>query len=442
MNLNNEKISQGDDPTQEEEERLNSENIYLPHIEDEVSDDETSSLASVSIEFLRGMRGPKLSVTLPISQDEKTSISSYFAAISQYIYPEDLPYLNSFITDGKIVLPSGTKISRPKSELYGENIRLLILPGRDIATNTLAMTNLLSFDPMQHSCTMIDGELYFHAPIKPLDNEEEAYFLKGVAENHVVYNSIKPCVRSDGERFVLNSSTSHDPSCLSYSSSQIMAKVGIYAGHDNIFRKNNFGAQKVISVSSYFGPTLADVLDELHSFSPEKSETLAWAILYAYFEQVYFKGIVHTDIKPANICISNFNEPFEITFIDHKESFCIGEKSNGLGTVGYYSHEFFKHPENAAVQLKLLRENGPEFFYKDIVVNKMREQFSPASDIYALGQTIQDCTNLKPGSDLFNLVQTMTQKDGRISADEIAEYIFTRSGKANYIPNIYHTSIG
>lgn len=413
MNLNNEKISQGDDPTQEE---------------DEVSDDETRSLASVSIELLRG---PKLSVTLPISEDEKASISSYFAAISQYIYPEDLPYLNPFITDGKIVLPSGTKISRPKSELYGENIRLLILPGRDIATNTLAMTNLSPFDPMQHSCTMIDGELYFHAPI---NNEEEAYFLKGVAENHVVYDSIKPCVRSDGERFVLNCSTSHDPSCLSYSSSQIMARVGIYAGHDNIFRKNNFGAQKVISVSSYFGPTLADVLDKLHSFSPEKSETLAWAILYAYFEQVYFKGIVHTDIKPANICISNFNEPFEIIFIDHKESFFIGEKSNGLGTVGYYSHEFFKDPENAAVQLKLLRENGPEFFYKDIVVNKMREQFSPASDIYALGQTIQDCTNLKPGSDLFNLVQTMTQKDGRISADEIAEYIFTRSGKANYIP--------
>ncbi len=161
--------------------------------------------------------------------------------------------------------------------------------------------------------------------------------------------------------------------------------------------------KKLIEIQPYRGETLCDFIDQ--EIPAQIIDDIAHNLIQEYINQIFNRGIVHTDINATNICIKEM----VITYIDFKESFFIDALPTGKGTPGYYAPEFFKEPTDHLRQLDI-RAEGEEQLINALKPN-FHDFFSPATDIYALGTTLIQALQLSKASPYYELAVMMTDAD-------------------------------
>ncbi len=377
---------------------------------------------------------------IAISEEEKTSIQDYFNHPERYISDEVLASLGG-------LLPDGSKVSRAKHSYEdGDLPRQYIIPsGMDGEARYIPITTTFLNDPGTHSATIVNGKIYFHQtkddlPKKLPDNfedyceidedddpEDESTIAHRAAWERVLgkpdyvlnvtnlglfKKTVKYAVDLEGHVFFLKSHSSLVEGGVSLSNRAEEYAPQLYAGPP-IFRRTFFHRNlqtKRIDITRESGENLGQfMLTYRDEFSPIEIELLAREILKQYLVQVNEKGIVHTDIKAANICVKiNRAEGlnFDVVFIDWDEAFDIANPSSmGNGTPGYMAPEFFKTPEGWERQLANMEVDLPT--YCNTLKSNDKNLFSAASDIYALGIVLLDDLQLEHSSPLYHVVNAM-----------------------------------
>ncbi len=186
---------------------------------------------------------------------------------------------------------------------------------------------------------------------------------------------------------------------------EVRKRVGYFISESCTYRCDDM-FYKYIEIIPYKGETLESLLlDE-----PEESEK-EWAgeLIRACLEQVAEKGIVHTDLKPANICVLDD----VITIIDFDNAFIpeLEHVSDGLGTPGYVAPELFKNIQDAAQQCEIY-SRGDEHWITALK-SDFRHLFTTATDIFALGQILLHDLDLEEDHPYYPLANRMSSIDPR-----------------------------
>lgn len=376
-----------------------------------------------------------------ISEEEKTAIQDFFNHPERYISDEVLASLGVF-------LPDGSKVSRAKrSDEDGHLIprRYIIPSGVHGETRYIAITTIFLDDPATHSATMIHGKIYFHQnkddlPKKlpanferycDLDEDDDledefivAYragwvralgkpdYVLNVSNMSLFKKTVKYAVDIENHVFYLKSHYALVEGGVSLSNNAEQYAPQLYMGPP-VFRRTFLYRScqtKRIDITRDSGENLDEFMvthiDELTSI---EIELLAREILKQYLVQVNEKGIVHTDIKAANICVKiNRAEGlnFDVVFIDWDEAFDSGTPCTmGNGTPGYMAPEFFKTPQDWERQLENIEVDLPT--YCNTLKSNYKNLFSESSDIYALGIVLLYDLQLETSSPLYTLAKEM-----------------------------------
>jgi hypothetical protein len=113
-------------------------------------------------------------------------------------------------------------------------------------------------------------------------------------------------------------------------------------------QKELLAKNKQVEVMHYVGPTLYDFLVHNPDLSQENKNQIIYLLLKE-LQKKHQQGIIHTDIKPENICIQQISvSQFKVTIIDWgnhliKKNPVINAKEN-LGTLAYTAPEFYIVP--------------------------------------------------------------------------------------------------
>ena len=405
-----------------------------------------------------------------ISEEEKTAIQDYFNHPGRYTSDEVVATLSGG-------LPDGAKVSRAKSSYEKADIpkRYIILAGTDGLSRYIPIVTGLLDDPGTHSATRVNGTIYFHqnqddlpkklpenfedyCEIDADDSENEstiayrAAWERALGKPAYVHNlvdislfkkTVKYATDSDGHIFYLKSYASFVVGGLSLPNPVERYAPQLYMG-PSIFRRAVFYGNiqtKRVDVTRDSGENLEEFISSHQdAFSSVTKEVLAREILKQYLVQINEKKIVHTDIKPTNICVKTTDgegEQFEVVFIDWDEAFSIGTPNLlGSGTPGYMAPEFFKTPQDFERQLEN-RGAGIEIYFDSLKAN-YNNLFSESTDIYALGKVILCHLQIEPPSSLYQLVHAMCYNipSMRPSSEEINEAI-EQSANSQFIASGY-----
>ncbi len=377
-----------------------------------------------------------------ISQKEKAAILDYFNNPRHYISEEVLESLPGGI------LPDGSKVSREKVTYQDgrPQPRHYVIPAGVVSeAHYIKITSPFLDDPGTHSATMVNGKIYFHQNKDDLpktlpdnfedycdidedeDQEDESILAYRAAWARVLRKpayvlndgnlglfkkTIKYAVDIEGHVFYLKSHTSLVEGGVSLTKHTDQYAPQLYMGPP-IFRRTDFFHNtqiKRIDITRDSGETLDEFMlnhqDELTSI---EIELLAGEILKQYLVQINEKGMVHTDIKAANVCVKITHKKrlqFEVVFIDWDEAFYIGTPCTmGSGTPGYMAPEFFKTPRDYERQLEQRAMGITD--YCDTLKSNHKNLFSESSDIYALAIVLLEDLQLETSSSLYSLANAM-----------------------------------
>ncbi len=390
-----------------------------------------------------------------ISEEEKTAIQDYFNHPGRYSSDEVVATLSGG-------LPDGAKVSRAKSSYENPDIptRYIILAGSDGLSRYIPIATPFLDDPGTHSATRVNGTIYFHQnqddlPKNLPDNFEDyceieaddsenkaavayrAFWERALAKPAYVHNlvgiglfkkTVKYATDSDGHIFYLKSYASFVVEGLSLPNPVERYAPQLYMG-PSIFRRAVFYGNiqtKRVDVTRDSGENLEEFISSHQdALTSVTKELLAREMLKQYLVQVNEKRIVHTDIKPTNICVKTIDTEgmqFEVVFIDWDEAFSIGTSNIlGSGTPGYMAPEFFKTPQDFERQVEN-RLAGIEIYFDSFKAD-YNNLFSESTDIYALGSVILGHLQLEPDSSIYQLVHAMcyNSPSTRPSREEINE---------------------
>lgn len=396
-----------------------------------------------------------------IPEEEKIAIQDYFNHPERYMGYE----IYASLPGG--LLPNGTKVSRAKFEPDEGHIpRQYIIPaGMDGEARSIPITTIFSGDPRTHSATMLNEKIYFHQnkddlPKKlpanfddycemseDIDPEDKSYVAYKKARERVLgkpdyifsfsdlarlKKTVKYAVDIEGNTYYLKSLSSIIAGGVPLPNRIEQYAPQLYMG-PSIFRQTFFyrGAlTKRVDITRDSGKNLDEFLFiHRNNFSIEK-ELLAREVLKQYLVQINEKGLVHTDIKPANICVKIGclpGRPFEVIFIDWDDAFSIEAPGKGSGTPGYMAPEFFKTLGNFERQLENRAVDNTT--YTNTLKVDYKNLFSELSDIYALGIVLLNDLLLERSSGLYHLAISMCQIDpsNRPSVESMREALELRA---------------
>jgi len=390
---------------------------------------------------------------LNISEAEQKAMQDYFDHPEKYMDAEDSArYQNNH-------WPNGTKISRPKIFVTENHepwdYRYYIIPiNNDGEICRIPIKTPHHDDPCAHSATLQKDKLYFHQNKTDLpkilpdyfdlteinealeeektmsEEDKEAFRQKYLdaykrpnyklrSTIHGLFSkTIKYAVDAEAHLYYLKSHTAFYSSetIIPPSNDVEMHAPALYMG-PSLFRVSPLGyttQTKRVDITRDAGETLHEFMqNRKHTLSNVQIETLAIEILKQYLIQIDLKNLIHTDIKSLNICVQetgSTEKPFIVKFIDFEEAF---DENNpctaGHGTPDYMAPEFFKTQEDYENQYE--NREISERTYFNTLLPDYQEQFSKASDIYALGAVLLDDLPLQEGSNLEIFAQNMCASD-------------------------------
>lgn len=380
---------------------------------------------------------------IKLKEPEKFAIQQYLRSPRLHLNPE----IAKEILSQDETLPEGTKVSR-KSNNNSVKGRCYIIPScEDIGARIIPITNLLKDDPIEHSATWLSGSIFFHQNKDDMpkilpdnfndicesedsdDDWSEGEYLqyrlgweRALGKPDYVVNRIEPgayksvvkrAVNESGELVFLKSHSSFFEGVVRPSNkiegkfSELFAGITIFK---KIKREGIPTETKKISITKDVGIDLFEYLKAKEHLTNEFREKLAIAIIKAYVNQLSNAEIVHTDIKPGNICVKetySIDDPFIITFIDLEESFQPDSpEKRGHGTIAYLALEFFKSRE--AFSRRLLKESQDD---DSILVDDYHSYFSTASDLFSLGQILVNHLRLAKTSTFYVLGEQLMHDD-------------------------------
>lgn len=386
---------------------------------------------------------PKINV----SADEKRILMHYINHPLAYVKNE----YHRYFPDG--LCPEHTKVTRTLSDEGHIFERCFMIPvsGSRFSHITIVLSHIDQDDPLEHSCTFVGQKYFFYQNEKDLpkivpkdiepdsdisDNESDDEETRAQRERYRqfqndlhrlrVENATKKNYLKVGEvgaephRVVKYAVDENDHDYIvkitsSYVNEYIPIRSPIFEkpNHFRFFRKMWCGGfrTKCIDIMPNYGPDLFEFYQE-HSMSNSMIDRLVRALLEQFIQQVNVLGIVHTDIKSANICVQMIDDEITIHFIDFDDAFVIGsspELCKGKGSVGYYAPELFINPQDGLRQLEL-RSQGEEQLVKALKPN-FSALFTQSTDIYALGQCILRDLHLSHDSSYYALAEHMCDQD-------------------------------
>lgn len=174
---------------------------------------------------------------------------------------------------------------------------------------------------------------------------------------------------------------------------------------------------KRIDIMPFRGETLSDFLNSRLG----KAALLTLAEKEQIAEQLidittdlHRQGFIYTDIKSANICISEEAGVYRLCYIDDTSAIRVGQLSRALsGTVGYYAPEFFKDPNSRGLFDFL--DWQQQCYDNRTLMQELKEdftnQFSQSGDVYALGCIILNDLALPKASRFYDLARQMCASD-------------------------------
>lgn len=371
-----------------------------------------------------------------ISDHEKGFILEYLSNPKEYIeerFFEFLPTVNRHV--------NGTKITRGKiNKDTKKYCRHLIIPQEnDVDDIVIPLSSIKDNDPMYHSATIINSKIFFHqnaAEFKELEDVDSSNLLNKFDVNEslntrdrdyykdekiekVRYVASKKVIKTatdrQGSRYCLTSFSAISGKYM-YNEAQVrevVNKISYFRLYSATRNNNNF--YKTINIVPYMGKTLLQIINQGNFNRID----LAEKILESYLENIADNEIVHTDIKPDNICVDND----VVYFIDFENSFIINHhQSSGLGTAGFMANEFFKNPEDASKQIEIFAENQDNWI--GCLKNDFRSLFTVKTDIFALGKVLEQL-NLQESDKYYDLVMQMKHidPDSRPSTELIRQTI-------------------
>ncbi len=266
-------------------------------------------------------------------------------------------------------------------------------------------TQLLSFiqafadDCMAHSCTLIENKMFFHQNAtestevytpsrssqfslfggslkeKTVEEKNSHYYKYQIAKSGIL--KIKTCVKKAVDMrdnpYCLLSKAATNGKLLPNTEQlkDVRKRVGYFISESCTYRCDEM-FYKYIEIIPYKGETLESLLlDE----QEESKQEWAGKLIQACLEQVAEKGIVHTDLKPANICVLDD----VITIIDFDNAFIpeLDHLPTGLGTPGYIAPELFQNIEDATQQCEIYNQ-GDEHWVAALKAD-FRELFTTAT---------------------------------------------------------------
>jgi len=365
-----------------------------------------------------------------ISEIEKAALTHYFQFPLTHISAD----YRHLLVNG--VFPERTKLSSGRYIFYSEENRaselrreFLIPMDKQGNVRRILVENVLTDDPMLHSVTLLDNDLWVHQSrldLETNDNqsrisevrESEADLEDNSKDNISESSSIrfsytpstmficyaKDTVRS-GFRCVVKSIYALNRQEYGFLKSQSLAEnghshsffyiPGVHVGAEFIRREVTPEGikRKKLSLTYDAGKDLFTYMFERNfQLAPDLTHRLALEILKQYLQQVYDRQIIHSDIKAFNICVKecdNNVHPFQVTFIDFDEAFFaksadVNRNQHARGTPGFLGPEFFNTRADFENQLS----NNAQGTYLQTFIPEWQAQFTWASDIYALGTTI------------------------------------------------------
>ncbi|MDF1757274.1 MAG: hypothetical protein P1U74_03140 [Legionellaceae bacterium] len=402
-------------------------------------------------------------MTINVSEQEKSAVHEYFSNPQQYIadnkWPVDRP------------LPDGTKLKR------GDGRSFFVIPNEDRTSTYIDIIHPLEGDSSQYSATFGAGKIFFHSQKLfsldgsldldtipealqhswyegPPEGEESAYdkeerrdenkdFLKlgrGVAVDYYLYRNnrgenikkvVKPVIDIQGNRAVLKSVKSCDKAFIEQQGQQYKLAPHLYFFPPVIKESDFFCVSrerffyKSVEIMYDAGDNLLMFLDKNKTLASAKKDQLICGILKAYIVQISSQNIIHTDIKPENICIrvSETDEvSFIITFIDFEGTHIYGDRQEALGTAVYLPPEMFKTYEDFVGRFELYKKGIKSI--ESALVDNYRYSFSKQSDIFSLGQTLS-AFNIPETSRFHSLLNSMCaiEPSQRPDAETISELL-------------------
>lgn len=300
--------------------------------------------------------------------------------------------------------------------------RYFILPGASQGAQKIPLLMLDKQDSGLHSCTWVNGQLYFHQActdnrptILPEESDDEesrspftphlGYLKKAIRDRrgHKITATVKHMFDLQGNTYVLKSTPlPAEQPCTLIPHCLASLYIASFIRHG-----------KQIDIMWDQGPSLQQFF--INRFTDEHKDFLAEALLQA-LDEVHQQGIVLTDISASNICLrQNADDPFYTpSFIDDSEAYQGANphtsQNKGCGTVGYQAPEFYHHPyltegrESFLAWQESLAENGTLFTELKSNAGAMS---STASDCFALGCILLNDLQLPPTAQHYPLAQQL-----------------------------------